>query len=170
MAGFIGIEQALVIPDWKPDTSYFIGVVVSAGDSIYRCIRDHQSGDQFLAYNWQGISAGGDGVPRLFEIVKTLTIDGGSSIALELDATMNKYDIRTVYCSTDKQGEVQVSIYEKAVDGLVVYKSLSQPMVYDIANVPCEDKDGTGKLHAVINYSLPAQTKLTLRIKLTNLS
>lgn len=170
MAGFIGVEQALVVPDWLPNTQYTNGMVVKHGGVLYMCSTDHFSGNAFLEFYWTQFSGGGNGVPRLYEVVHTFVMGAGQSVPLELDATMNKYDIRTVHFSADKTGDLKVSIYDRAVDGVCIYQSLAQYPVYDIVNVPCEDKDGTGKLHVVLASLIPVDATVTLRVKLTSLS
>lgn len=170
MAQFVGIEQALIIPDWELNINYFKGMVVYRNGSIYRCTGDHNSGGAFIDLYWELISSGGGGVARLYEIVHTQILAAGQQVALNLEATMNKYDIRVVSFKADKQGDLQVSMYDKAVDGNLVYQSLVQQSVYDIVNVPCEDKDGTGKLHVVLQSMVAVDATVTLRVKLTSLN
>jgi hypothetical protein len=169
MAGFIGVEQALFIPDWKMNENYSKGMVVYRNGAIYRAEQDHNSGGTFIDLNWEMLSSGGGGVPRLYEIVHTQVLAAGQQVALNLEATMNKYDLRTVSFKADKTGDLQVSVYDKAVDGNLVYQSLAQSPIYDIVNVPIEDKDGTGKLHIILQSMSPVDATVTLRAKITSL-
>ncbi|MGM0758058.1 hypothetical protein [Bacillus zhangzhouensis] len=115
------------------------------------------------------MSGGRGGVPTLNEINDTVTLLPSETKTLSLDAWFDKYDIRTVYAKDENKNLISVSVFDKSSNGDVVYQSLKSDSIYDIANIPCQDKDGTQKIHVqLINHS-QNNAQVTLKIKTTNL-
>lgn len=119
--------------------------------------------DDKLMYNGVGI-----GLPQLKEVKTTVQLGALESKTLSVDVGFNKYDIRTLEFTSDSTKAV-VSIFDKNEDGFQVYKSIAAYKVYDVVNIPCEDKDDTNKLHISISNTDSAQTNVTVAIKVTSL-
>lgn len=115
------------------------------------------------------MSGGRGGVPTLNEINDTVALLPSETKTLSLDAWFDKYDIRTIYAKDENKNLISVSVFDKSSNGDVVYQSLKSNSIYDIANIPCQDKDGTQKIHVqLINHS-QNNAQVTLKIKTTNL-
>ncbi|MEH7760045.1 hypothetical protein V7417_04920 [Bacillus pumilus] len=115
------------------------------------------------------MSGGRGGVPTLSEINETVSLLPSETKTLSLDAWFDKYDIRTIYAKDENKNLISVSVFDSSSNGDVVYQSLKSDSIYDIANIPCQDKDGTQKIHVqLINHS-QNNAQVTLKIKTTNL-
>ncbi|MDM5298056.1 hypothetical protein QUF51_07785 [Bacillus pumilus] len=115
------------------------------------------------------MSGGRGGVPTLSEINETVDLLPSETKTLSLDAWFDKYDIRTISAKDENKNLISVSVFDKSSNGDIVYQSLKSDSIYDIANIPCQDKDGTQKIHVkLINHS-QNNAQVTLKIKTTNL-
>lgn len=115
------------------------------------------------------MSGGRGGVPTLSEINETVELLPSETKTFSLDVWFDKYDIRTVYAKDENKNLISVSVFDKSSNGDIVYQSLKSDSIYDIANIPCQDKDGTQKIHVrLINHS-QNNAQVTLKIKTTNL-
>lgn len=112
---------------------------------------------------------GGSGVPTLTEITQTVEVPAGGTVALDLDAAFNKYDIRTVDLKNSENVLMDVSIYDMAVGGRRIYYSNQELQTYDIVNVPCHDKDQSQKLHLVLKNHGNKTTIASVVVTTTNL-
>lgn len=116
-------------------------------------------------------SGGGGGVPTLTEITHTEIVPAGETVFLSLDAAFNKYDIRTVEISNDVGVTSDIQIFDSATESKRrVYQSNKESYTYDIANVPCHDKDETKKLHAQIANYGSVSANISITINITNLN
>lgn len=88
-------------------------------------------------------------------------------IAVHMD--YNKYDIRTIHVTNDKNIEAITTIFDKKKDGLQIYKSLQENKTYDILAIPCEDKDATSSAHFYIENKGNEPALFTLIIKAVSL-
>lgn len=112
---------------------------------------------------------GGSGVPTLTEITQTVEVAAGGTVALDLDAAFNKYDIRTVDLKNTENVPMDVSIYDMATGGRKIYYSNQELQTYDIVNVPCHDKDQTKKIHLVLKNHGSKKTMASVVVTTTNL-
>lgn len=130
--------------------------------SLLQLINKFSYSDGVLKYDGSAI-----GMPQLYEAQTTIRLNASESQFITLPVGFNKYDIRTVYF--DANAIVNVTIYDKAVNGFVVYDSLSEKSCYDVVNVPCEDKSGNKNLNVKIQNTANVPTTVTLSIKVTSL-
>jgi hypothetical protein len=90
---------------------------------------------------------GGGSAPQLIEVQQVVSVSATSSTRVSIPTGFNSYDIRTVEASSDTGLEASVVIYEQATGSKKIYQSLAKAKVYDVCNIPCEDKDGTQMIH-----------------------
>jgi hypothetical protein len=126
-----------------------------------------------ITINSSGSSGGGSGggsqVPTYVERSQTVTVPAGQSVPVAINVGFDKFDVRSVSASSDNNMSIMVEIWDRANNGQLVYRSLQQQVIYDIPNVPMQDKDGTQSAHFVVyNYGM-SQTNVTITLKITNL-
>lgn len=143
----------VLMPEWESGVRYPKGACVRMLDNFYCCNLAHVSEATFKDTYWTKINSsegGGESLPVLTEIVKTLAVSANSITDLDLAIPTNKCDIRTVYVETSGSGSIQFSIFNSATNGFCVYSSMTEPKIYDIANVPYQDKDLNKLIHGRI--------------------
>lgn len=117
-------------------------------------------------------TSGNQGVtnmPQLIEVNQSLTVGGYGAGKVSIPVGFNKYDIRIVEASNNMNQNISLSIYESAVNGKKIYQSLSQMALYDICNIPCEDKDGEKMIHIEVKNHGMNETEINLTVKATSL-
>lgn len=159
----------MFIPDWEQLTNYEKGHVVWADNAARRCRSNHTSGILFNndIDNWDSFgSGGGGGTAILREISGVATVGAGDSVFLHLSTGYNKYDIRSVYATSMISEDIVIEIYNQTNSGTILYQSLESPIIQDIVNAPCEDKDYTKCIHVKFfnRGSLPADIKYLIYI------
>ena len=112
---------------------------------------------------------GGGGVPKLIEIEENVIVPANQTITVSFDTGFNKYDIRTVYGKSLENNDIAITIRDSLTNGYLVYQSLQQKEIYDIANVPSVDKTNSNKIHLEITNFGFTQTTVKVNIKVTNL-
>lgn len=100
-----------------------------------------------MAWTRRPSASGGGNAAQLVEVQQVVSVNANSSKRLSIPTGFNSYDIRTVEALSDTGLETSVVIYEQATGSKKIYQSLAKAKVYDVCNIPCEDKDGTQMIH-----------------------
>ncbi|MDC6155628.1 hypothetical protein ACJTM1_09350 [Bacillus sp. GX] len=95
-------------------------------------------------------TAGDSASPVLIEKSEQIIVQNGQTQYLSMNMEFNKFDIRTIHVTNNKNVEAITAIFDKKKDGLQIYKSLQEKKTYDILAIPCEDKDATSAAHVFI--------------------
>ncbi|WP_242295483.1 hypothetical protein [Bacillus cereus group sp. BfR-BA-01516] len=114
-------------------------------------------------------SAGDSSSPVLIEKSEQKLVQNGQLQYLSLNMEYNKFDIRTIHVTNNKNVESIVTIFDKKKDGLQIYKSLQEKKTYDILAIPCEDKDGTSTAHVFIENKGNESALFTVIVKAISL-
>lgn len=119
------------------------------------------------------VSTGGggavDGSSFLVEKELKVTIEGSTNKYIPILVSFNKYDIRTLYVANNSGNKSVSTIFDKSIDGNLVYKSLEEVKTYDIANVPCTDKEGSQLCHLFIENKSAVSAEFHIILKVTSL-
>jgi hypothetical protein len=119
-----------------------------------------------------GGSTGGGGttesLQRLIEKEMVVTVGANTSLYIPVDVGFDRYEVRTVFVAPYGNTTYVLSMYDKQIDGNIIYRSLEESNTYDIINVPCEDKEGTQVLHCVLENKGSTSVDFRLIIRLTN--
>ncbi|AFU18096.1 hypothetical protein MC28_G363 (plasmid) [Bacillus thuringiensis MC28] len=114
-------------------------------------------------------SSGDSSSPVLIEKKEQVLVQNNQLQYIAVHMDYNKYDIRTIHVTNDKNIEAITTIFDKKKDGLQIYKSLQEKKTYDILAVPCEDKDTTSSAHFYIENKGNEPALFTLIIKAVSL-
>ncbi|CAM4353573.1 hypothetical protein BAMA111019_20255 [Bacillus manliponensis] len=98
-----------------------------------------------------------------------VTIDKGENRYVAVNLGHNKYDLRTLHITNDKEIEAVTTIFDKKTDGTQIYKSLRETKTYDILAIPCEDKDGSTYSHVYVENKGNKAAVFTVIIKAISL-
>lgn len=161
---------------WGTNKQYKQGEMVWVqslfGNKIYVCKINHTSSFDFEVDKdyWEEVGgSGGGGVPTFKEITADISVIANSSNFVSLNAYFDKYDLRTISAISAENQNIKVSVFDKSNKGDLVYESLIRPQIYDIVNVPIEDKDNSKKIHVLVENLGNEDTIVYLKIKVTNL-
>lgn len=119
-------------------------------------------------------SGGGGGYSssllHLIEKEIDVLVMSGESKYVPIPIGYDKYDIRTLLVTNDKDSDTSNQIYDKMTGGIRIYKSLNEKSTYDILNIPCIDKDGSKTCHLYVeNLSATHSTyKIILKATILN--
>ncbi|MEC2335128.1 hypothetical protein ACP8H2_09260 [Bacillus subtilis] len=130
--------------------------------------------------NWEPIASaettvdpegdqGGAAVPQLAEVNQSIVVGGYGTTRVSIPIGFDKYDLRIVEATNTMNQNLSLAIYENAIDGKKIYQSLSQMSVYDICNIPCEDKDGTKMVHVEVKNHGVSEAEIIITVKATSL-
>lgn len=163
------------MPDWETNVKYPKGACVRMLDNFYCCNITHVSSSTFTDTYWTKINSGsleggGESLPVLTEITKNIAVSANSTIDLDLEMPSNKCDIRTVYVETNGSGNVQLSIFNTLTNGFCVYSSMTEKTIYDIANVPYQDKDLNKLIHCRIMNASSSNINAKIILNVTSLA
>lgn len=114
-------------------------------------------------------TAGDNSSPVLIEKSEQIIVQNGQSQYLSLNMEYNKFDIRTIHVTNNKDIEAITTIFDKKQNGLQIYKSLQEKKTYDILAIPCEDKDATSAAHVFIENKGNEPALFTVIIKAVSL-
>ncbi|MED3485931.1 hypothetical protein P4523_28360 [Bacillus toyonensis] len=114
-------------------------------------------------------SSGDSSSPVLIEKKEQVLVQNNQLQYIAVHMDYNKYDIRTIHVTNDKNIEAIITIFDKKKDGLQIYKSLQEKKTYDILAIPCEDKDTTSSAHLYIENKGNEPALFTLIIKAVSL-
>ncbi|MED1650219.1 hypothetical protein [Bacillus pacificus] len=114
-------------------------------------------------------TAGDNSSPVLIEKSEQILVQNGHPQYLSVNMEYNKFDIRTIHVTNNKNVESIVTIFDKKKDGLQIYKSLQEEKTYDILAIPCEDKDATSASHIYIENKGNEPALFTVIIKAVSL-
>ncbi|MBY0039485.1 hypothetical protein PDR31_06680 [Bacillus cereus] len=107
--------------------------------------------------------------PVLIEKSEQILVQNGQNQYLSMNMEYNKFDIRTIHVTNDKDIESIISIFDKKQNGLQIYKSNQEKKTYDILAIPCEDKDTTSAAHVFIENKGNEPALFTIIIKAVSL-
>ncbi|PHG37474.1 hypothetical protein COI60_07500 [Bacillus toyonensis] len=107
--------------------------------------------------------------PVLIEKSEQILVQNGQTQYLSTNMEFNKFDIRTIHVTNNKNVEAITTIFDKKKDGLQIYKSLQERKTYDILAIPCEDKDATSSAHFYIENKGNEPSLFTVIIKAISL-
>ncbi|PEK46037.1 hypothetical protein COF80_02600 [Bacillus toyonensis] len=107
--------------------------------------------------------------PVLIEKSEQILVQNGQTQYLSTNMEFNKFDIRTIHVTNNKNVEAITTIFDKKKDGLQIYKSLQERKTYDILAIPCEDKDATSSAHFYIENKGNESSLFTVIIKAISL-
>lgn len=117
-----------------------------------------------------GVPVGDIEMPKLIEVNQEVVVNGYGSTRVSLPMDFDKYDIRIVDAKNNMNQNISVSIFEGiADDSKKIYQSLQALSIYDICNIPCEDKEGTKSVHVEIKNHGVQETEVNVTIKATSL-
>ncbi|MCY8228708.1 hypothetical protein MOC30_14055 [Bacillus spizizenii] len=130
--------------------------------------------------NWEPITSsetniypdenqGGAAVPQLAEVNQSIVVGGYGIARVSIPIGFDKYDLRIVEATNTMNQNLSLAIYENAIDGKKIYQSLSQMTIYDICNIPCEDKDGTKMVHVEVKNHGVSEAEIIITVKATSL-
>ncbi len=162
----------MFIPEWTQLTYYEKGYIVWVNDTAKRCKTAHTSGLLFSndVDNWNDIGGGGGGgTSTLREVSGTITVAANDSVFVHLNTGFNKYDIRSIYATSMISEDIAIEIYNQTNNGTLIYQSLENPVIQDIVNAPCEDKDSTKCIHVKFFNRGTTQTDINYLIYITSL-
>lgn len=108
-------------------------------------------------------------MPKLIEVNHELFIQSFSSTKISLPIGINRYDIRTVEAKGNNNQDISLIINESSSGGKIIYKSIDSKSIYDVCNIPCEDKDKTEMIHLEIFNKSIFDADISITIKLTSL-
>lgn len=114
-------------------------------------------------------STGDSSSPVLIEKTEQILVQNAQSQYLLINMEYNKFDIRTIHVTNDKEVEAIISIFDKKQNGLQIYKSLQEKKTYDILAIPCEDKDKTSAAHVFIENKGKEPALFTVIVKAISL-
>ncbi|MDA2169295.1 hypothetical protein [Bacillus pacificus] len=114
-------------------------------------------------------STGDSSSPVLIEKSEQILVQNGQPQYLSINMEYNKFDIRTIHVTNDKEVEAIISIFDKKQNGLQIYKSLQEKKTYDILGIPCEDKDITSSAHFYIENKGNEPALFTVIVKAISL-
>lgn len=160
---------------WSPNKNYRVGETVwletPFGNEMYVCKENHMSTFDFNEdiEKWELISGGRGGVATFKEIKTIVNVSPNSNNMVSLDTHFDKFELRTVYAKSTEERDIKVSIFDHHTNGDLVYESLIRSRLYDIVNVPMEDKSGGKKVHILVENHSDIATTVELKIKITNL-
>jgi hypothetical protein len=109
------------------------------------------------------------GMPRLVIVSTVVDIPAMTTQYVPLDATLNKYDVRTVCLTSNTEDNLTLRISEEALGSRFTYVSNTEKEVYDIVQLPTIDKDLSETLHTWITNGGNGTATCTLEVKLTEL-
>jgi hypothetical protein len=109
-----------------------------------------------------------ESLARLIEKEINITLSSNENLYIPVDVGFDRFEVRTVFVENADFVPYVLSMYDKKEDGNIIYRSLEETATYDIANVPCEDKDGLKTLHMYLQNKSTTQTTFRLIIRLTN--
>ncbi|MFY0147706.1 MULTISPECIES: hypothetical protein [Bacillus cereus group] len=107
--------------------------------------------------------------PVLIEKKAQVLVQNGQSQYLALNMEYNKFDLRTLHVTNDKDIESVITIFDKRQGGLQIYKSLQEKKTYDILAIPCEDKDASSTAHIFIENKGTEPALFTVIVKAISL-
>ncbi|PHD55900.1 hypothetical protein COF61_27440 [Bacillus toyonensis] len=107
--------------------------------------------------------------PILIEKSEQILVQNGQTQYLSTNMEFNKFDIRTIHVTNNKNVEAITTIFDKKKDGLQIYRSLQEKKTYDILAIPCEDKDATSSAHFYIENKGNEPSLFTVIIKAISL-
>lgn len=114
-------------------------------------------------------TAGDNSSPVLIEKSEQILVQSGQSQYLSLNMEYNKFDIRTIHVTNDKNVEAIISIFDKKQNGIQIYKSLREKKTYDILAIPYEDKDTTSSAHVFVENKGNEPALFTIIVKAISL-
>jgi len=114
-------------------------------------------------------TAGGNSSPVLIEKSEQILVQNRKPQYLSVNMEYNKFDIRTIHVTNEKDVEAIISIFDKKQNGMQIYKSLQEKKTYDILAIPCEDKDVTSTAHIYIENKGSEPALFTVIIKAISL-
>lgn len=109
-----------------------------------------------------------ESLARLIEKEIKVTLTSNEVLYIPVDVGFDRFEVRTVFVENDTKTNYVLSMYDKKENGNIIYRSLEENKTYDIANVPCEDKDGLKTLHMYLENRSNTETEYRLIIRLTN--
>ncbi|MES5957443.1 hypothetical protein QCI42_29555 [Bacillus fungorum] len=107
--------------------------------------------------------------PVLIEKSEQIIVQNGQTQYLSMNMEFNKFDIRTIHVTNNKNVEAITAIFDKKKDGLQIYKSLQEKKTYDILAIPCEDKDATSTAHLFVENKGNEAALFTVIVKAISL-
>ncbi|PFJ16499.1 hypothetical protein COI89_10840 [Bacillus cereus] len=115
-------------------------------------------------------TVGDSSSPVLIEKSEQILVQNGQTQYLPMNMEYNKFDLRTIYVTNDRDFESIITIFDKRKNGIQIYKSLQEQKTYDILAIPCEDKDETRNTHIFIENKGNEPALFTVIIKALSLN
>lgn len=116
-----------------------------------------------------GSQIGGGSALRYVEINDAISIDAGSIINKDYDLGENSFIITTLYLDITDGSSFQFKIFDKSVNGFLLYDTDTVSHYTDSVFIPYKDKDEKefkkNKLHTqIINYNQSSPVILNVKI------
>jgi hypothetical protein len=117
-----------------------------------------------------GGGTGGGGVAQLTEVIENVSLMQGQARLFSFPIQSSKYMIHTLYAKSSISDNIEVSIFDKSVDGFEAYKSKQGNHIYDMPNLPIMEKEDKQEIHILVKNYANSIISVDLRIQVTNLS
>ncbi|HDK7168206.1 hypothetical protein CF065_03650 [Clostridium sporogenes] len=116
-----------------------------------------------------GSQIGGGSALRYVEINDAISIDAGSIINKDYDLGENSFIITTLYLDITDGSSFQFKIFDKSINGFLLYDTDTVSHYTDSVFIPYKDKDEKefkkNKLHTqIINYNQSSSVILNVKI------
>lgn len=112
-----------------------------------------------------GSGGGGSAALTFYELEGTIDVPANATLYLPLDVGAHRYEVKTVKVTSSPSGNVSIRLEDRPTGGEVMYESLVQSEVHDIAGVPIIDRSGQQRLHTFITNGGNGTATLRVVIK-----